>query len=101
MEESEYPVPHTIYNAAIALLQATQPIHSQVNLYKMALDTAEFQIIQATWDFFQLHNGITKENLEKCQATLGFKNLKEFKKCLIRNQFLTETQFDMIFQNEL
>lgn len=90
--------PNSLYNAAITLLKNGPPNHSNLNLYRLGMDTAEYQILKAAWDYFGLNESISKENLERCKFALGFKNALAFKKLLERNGFLPADKFNLIYQ---
>lgn len=96
-ENKESPTPSNIYDAATTLLKHSPEKCWHLNLYRLAMNSAEFEIVRAAWNYFGLNENIDKEKLKRCQTALGFKNTLAFRKCLERNQLLSKTFFDKFY----
>lgn len=100
MKENEgFSASSNIYDAATTLLKHSPPNCWHLDLYRLAMNSTEFEVVRAAWNYFQLHESIDKEKLKRCQLALGFKNTLAFRKCLERSQLLSPKAFDKILKN--
>lgn len=96
-EHEEFSTPNNIYDAATTLLEKSPANCWHLNLYRLAMNSAEFEVLRAAWNYFHLNESIDKEKLKRCMTALGFKNTLAFRKCLARSELLPESSFNRIY----